>query len=138
MCAMIYVIILRDKIIVYIRKVRFFIVKYIAIACLLVMSALFSSMETAFSTVNKIRLKHQAANGSKKAERALKIAENFDKALTTILVGNNIVNILSSSLGTVIFTELFGAAGVAISLIFAGIHYSGACMLVHGREHPFG
>lgn len=79
------------------------------------MSALFSSLETAFSTVNKIRLKHQAANGSKKAERALKIAENFDKALTTILVGNNIVNILSSALGTVIFTELFGAAGVAIA-----------------------
>lgn len=97
------------------RKARFFIVKYIAIACLLVMSALFSSMETAFSTVNKIRLKHQAANGSKKAERALKIAENFDKALTTILVGNNIVNILSSALGTVIFTELFGAAGVAVA-----------------------
>ena len=72
-------------------------------------------METAFSTVNKIRLKHQAANGSKKAERALKIAENFDKALTTILVGNNIVNILSSALGTVIFTELFGAAGVAVA-----------------------
>ena len=84
------------------KKGRFF-VKYIAIALLLVMSALFSSMETAFSTVNKIRLKHQASNGNKKAERALKIAENFDKALTTILVGNNIVNILSSSLGTVIF-----------------------------------
>ena len=81
--------------------------KYIAIACLLVMSALFSSMETAFSTVNKIRLKHQAANGSKKAERALKIAENFDKALTTLLVGNNIVNILSSSLATIICTSLF-------------------------------
>ena len=64
-------------------------------------------METAFSTVNKIRLKHQAANGSKKAERALKIAENFDKALTTILVGNNIVNILSSSLATIICTSLF-------------------------------
>ncbi len=90
-------------------------VKYIIIALLLVMSALFSSMETAFSSVNKIRLKHGAANGSKKAARALKIAENFDKALTTILVGNNIVNILSSSLGTIIFTELFGAAGVAVS-----------------------
>lgn len=89
--------------------------KYIAIALLLVMSALFSSMETAFSSVNKIRLKHDAANGSKKAARALKIAESFDKALTTILVGNNIVNILSSSLGTIIFTQIFGAAGVAIS-----------------------
>ncbi|MDE6594417.1 MAG: CNNM domain-containing protein, partial [Oscillospiraceae bacterium] len=88
---------------------------YIAIAVLLVMSALFSSMETAFSSVNKIRLKHEASNGNKKAERALNIAENFDKALTSILVGNNIVNILSSSLGTVIFTKLFGAAGVAIA-----------------------
>ncbi len=90
-------------------------ISYIAIAFLLVMSALFSSMETAFSSVNKIRLKHDAANGNKKAERALKIAENFDKALTTILVGNNIVNILSSSLGTVIFTKLLGTAGVAVA-----------------------
>lgn len=90
-------------------------VSYIAIAVLLVMSALFSSMETAFSSVNKIRLKHEASNGNKKAERALNIAENFDKALTSILVGNNIVNILSSSLGTVVFTNLFGPAGVAIS-----------------------
>ncbi|MGN0675247.1 MAG: hemolysin family protein, partial [Oscillospiraceae bacterium] len=81
--------------------------KYIAIALLLVMSALFSSMETAFSSVNKIRLKHAAANGNKKADRALKIAENFDKALTSILVGNNIVNIVSASLATLICTELF-------------------------------
>lgn len=89
--------------------------KYIAIALLLVMSALFSSMETAFSSVNKIRLKHDAANGNKRAARALKIAESFDKALTTILVGNNIVNILSSSLGAIIFTDIFGTAGVAVS-----------------------
>lgn len=90
-------------------------ISYVAIAVLLAMSALFSSMETAFSSVNKIRLKHEASNGNKKAERALNIAENFDKALTSILVGNNIVNILSSSLGTVIFTDLFGTAGVAIA-----------------------
>lgn len=88
---------------------------YIAIVILLIMSALFSSMETAFSSVNKIRLKHEAANGSKKAARALDIAENFDKALTSILIGNNIVNILSSALGTVIFTDLFGTAGIAVS-----------------------
>ena len=58
---------------------------------------------------------HEASNGNKKATRALKIAENFDKTLTTILVGNNIVNILSTSLGTVICTELFGAKGVGIA-----------------------
>lgn len=90
-------------------------VSYIAIVILIAVSALFSSMETAFSSVNKVRLKHNAANGSKRAAKALEISENFDKALTTILVGNNIVNILSSSLGTLIFTGIFGTAGVAVS-----------------------
>lgn len=72
-------------------------------------------METAISSVNKIRLKHEAANGSKKAKRTLKLAENFDKTITSILVGNNVVNILLSSLGTVVFTGLMGASGVAVS-----------------------
>lgn len=72
-------------------------------------------METAFSSVNKIRLKHLAAGGNKTAAKALEIAEHFDKALTTILIGNNIVNILSASLGTIIFTELLGASGVAVA-----------------------
>ncbi len=65
-------------------------------------------METAFSSCNKIRLKHKASGGNKKAEVALKIANNFDKALTTILIGNNIVNIFSASLGTVVCTRIFG------------------------------
>ncbi len=71
------------------------------------MSAFFSSSETAFSSVNKIRLKHEAAEGNKKAELVLRIAEHYDKTITTILVGNNIVNILSASLATVICTALF-------------------------------
>ncbi|MGN0599458.1 MAG: hemolysin family protein [Oscillospiraceae bacterium] len=86
-----------------------------AIIVLIAFSALFSSMETAISSVNKIRLKHEAANGKKSAKRTLKLAENFDKTITSILVGNNIVNILISSLGTVIFTNLMGASGVAVS-----------------------
>lgn len=89
--------------------------EYAAICVLLVLSAFFSSVETAFSSVNKIRLKHMAAEGNKKAKKALSIAENFDKALTTILVGNNIVNIFSASLGTVVCTALFGEKGVGIS-----------------------
>lgn len=89
--------------------------QYAAIAVLLMMSAFFSAVETAYSSVNKIRLKHDADKGNKTAARALHIAENFDKTLTTILIGNNIVNILSASLGTIIFTELFGEAGVGIS-----------------------
>ena len=81
--------------------------EYVAIILLLMLSAFFSSVETAFSSVNKIRLKHEAANGSKKAEKALAIAESYDKTLTTILVGNNIVNIFSASLATIICTNLF-------------------------------
>ena len=89
--------------------------EYVAIGLLLMMSAFFSSVETAFSSVNKIRLKHAAAEGDKRAEKALSIADNFDKALTTILVGNNIVNIMSTSLGTVVCTKLFGESGVGIA-----------------------
>ena len=87
----------------------------IAILLLLCCSALFSACETAFSSVNKIRLKHAAQQGDKAAGRALSLAESFDKALTAILIGNNLVNIISASLGTIFFTRLFGAGGVGIS-----------------------
>ncbi|MCM1577395.1 MAG: hemolysin family protein [Ruminococcus sp.] len=89
--------------------------EYVSIGLLLLLSAFFSSVETAFSSVNKIRLKAIANNGDRRAEKALAIAEDFDKALTAILVGNNIVNIMSTSLGTVICTSLFGAKGVGIA-----------------------
>ena len=86
--------------------------RVIIIIALLAMSAVFSGAETAFSSVNKIRLKNYAAQGNKRAEKALKIANSFDNALTTILIGNNIVNILSTSISTVLFTELIGPGGV--------------------------
>ena len=86
-----------------------------AILLLLVLSSLFSSCETAFSSVNKIRLKSEAMQGNKKAEKALALAESFDRALTAILIGNNLVNILSASLGTILFTKWFGQGGVGIS-----------------------
>ena len=85
------------------------------IVILITMSALFSSSETAFSSVNKIRLKNYAAQGDQKAKKALKIANSFDDALTAILIGNNIVNIASASIGTVFFTRLFPNGGVGIS-----------------------
>ena len=87
----------------------------ISILALMALSALFSACETAFSSVNKIRLKHAAAQGDKKSKRALNLAENFDRALTAILIGNNLVNILSASLGTIFFTKMFGEGGVGIS-----------------------
>ncbi len=87
----------------------------ILVIILLVLSAFFSASETAFSTVNKVRLKKYASNGDKKAAKALKIANNFEKALTAILIGNNIVNILSTSISTVLFTQILGPGGVGVA-----------------------
>ena len=81
------------------------------IIILLVMcSAFFSSTETAYSSASKIRLKNYAENGNKKAAKAYKIAENYDKALATLLVGNNIVNIAASALATILFVSFLGEA----------------------------
>ncbi len=80
-------------------------------------SAFFSAAETAYTGANKIRLRSRAENGSKRAERALKIIGRYDKTLTTILIGNNIVNILTSSLATVLCIELFGSRGTLISTV---------------------
>lgn len=89
--------------------------RIILIIIAMIFSALFSSCETAFSSVNKIRLKNYAAQGDKRAEKALKIANSFEDALTTVLVGNNIVNITMASVSTVLFTTLFGSGAVGIS-----------------------
>lgn len=80
-------------------------VMLIIIVFCLIMSAYFSATETAFSTFNKIRVKTLADKGSKKAKLALNVSEDFDKLLSTILIGNNIVNILSASLSTILFVE---------------------------------
>ena len=87
----------------------------IILAVLVLLSAFFSASETAYTSANRIRLKSRAENGSKKAERALMIIEHYDKTLTTILIGNNIVNILTSSLATVLCIALFGEKGTLIS-----------------------
>ena len=87
------------------------------IAICLVLSAICSATETAFSSCNRIRLKKLAEDGSKSAAKALKICENFDKALTAILIGNNVVNIASSSLATVVFTEKFGSGSVGMATL---------------------
>lgn len=79
------------------------------IVILIALSAFFSATETAFSSVNRIRLKSMAENGSRGAERALKILKKYDKALTTILIGNNIVNIATSSISTILCISLISA-----------------------------
>lgn len=88
-----------------------------AILVLMLCSALFSACETAFSSVNKIRLKSDAMQGNQRAAKALALAESFDRALTAILIGNNLVNILSASLCTILFTKWFGESSVGISTL---------------------
>ncbi|MBQ8825357.1 MAG: HlyC/CorC family transporter [Ruminococcus sp.] len=98
---------------------------------LIIFSALFSSSETTFACVNKIRLKHMADQGDKRAKKALHIAENYEDTLTAILVGNNIANIGSSSLATVLFTQWFGDSGAVISTIVMTI-----LVLIFGEVFP--
>ncbi len=80
-------------------------------------SSFFSATETAYSSINKIKLKNMASAGSRKAQKALELADGYDRLLSTILVGNNVVNILASSLATVLFVQNlgFGDAGVSLS-----------------------
>jgi CBS domain containing-hemolysin-like protein len=83
---------------------------------LLGLSAFFSSAETAFSSVNKIRLRNYEEEGRRGAKKAVDIAENFDKTLSTLLVGNNLVNIAAATLSSQIAIQLFGPSlGVFIS-----------------------
>lgn len=78
----------------------------VIIVICVIMSAYFSATETAFSTFNRIRIKNMAEKGNKKAERALRLAENYDSLISTILIGNNIVNTLAASLGTLFFAGI--------------------------------
>lgn len=78
------------------------------IVILIVCSAFFSATETALNSANKIRLKNMADNGSHAAQRTLNVLAKYDKALTTILIGNNIVNIACSSIATILAINLVG------------------------------
>lgn len=80
----------------------------VAIILLVCMSAYFSATETAFSSLNRIRLKSWAEDGNQRAALALQLSEDYDRLLSTILIGNNIVNITATSVGTVLFTKLAG------------------------------
>ena len=79
---------------------------------LVLLSAFFSSAETAFTTVNKVRLRTLAQEGSKRAARVLSILDNYSKMLSTILIGNNIVNITASSVATTFAIRTWGSYAV--------------------------
>ena len=100
-------------------------------AACLILSAYFSATETAFSSANSTRLKTLAEKGSKKAKLACELLEHYDKLLSTILIGNNIVNILMASIGTVLFVRHYGDVGATISTIVVTV-----VVLVFGEISP--
>ncbi len=91
--------------------------KIIVLVVLILFSAYFSATETAFSSLNHIKLKNEAKNGDKKAKKTLDLCKKYDKLLSTILIGNNIVNILSASIATALFVSYFPTNGVLYSTI---------------------
>ena len=90
-------------------------IQILVLAVLLCLSAFFSSAETALTTVNKMRVRSLAESGDKAAARVMKITEEPGKMLSTILVGNNIVNLSASSLMTTLTMQMFGSAAVGIA-----------------------
>ena len=103
-----------------------------ALVILVGFSAFFSASETAFSSLNQIRLKSRAEDGDSSAARVLAMAEQYDKLLSTILIGNNIVNIAAASIGTIIFTKMLGAErGATVSTMVLTI-----VVLIFGEVTP--
>ena len=100
---------------------------FIILLCI-VMSAYFSATETAFNTFNKIRVKNLAEKGNKKAIRALELADSYDTLISTILIGNNIVNILAASLSTLYFAKIL--AGTVVASYYTAISTAVMTLLV--------
>lgn len=98
---------------------------------LICMSAFFSATETAFTSFNHARVKALARGGNKRAKLALELADKYDKLLSSILIGNNIVNITASSLATVVFVAWLGGAGVTVSTVVMTV-----LVLIFGEISP--
>ena len=97
----------------------------------IMMSAYFSATETAFSSMNSIRLKVLADSGNRRAQLAARLAENYDKLISTILIGNNIVNIAVSSIATLLFVKFYGDMGATLSTVVVTI-----VVLIFGEITP--
>lgn len=102
-----------------------------AIVVLVMFSAYFSATETAFTSLNKIRIKNMANDGDRRARNVMELSENYDNLLSTILVGNNLVNIMLSSISTVLFIGLYPNYGATIATAVATI-----IVLIFGEISP--
>ena len=103
----------------------------LAMAVCIAFSAYFSASETAFSSLNRARMKAMAEQGDKRAERTLALAEQYDRLLSALLIGNNIVNIAVASIGTVMFVRYYGDLGATISTVVITI-----VVLIFGEISP--
>ena len=103
----------------------------IAIIVLVFFSAYFSATETAFTSLNRIRMKNMANDGNQKAREVMELSENYDNLLSTILVGNNIVNIALSSISTVLFISIYPRYGATLATVFATV-----VVLIFGEISP--
>ena len=98
---------------------------------LLFFSAYFSATETAFTSLNRIRIKNKADAGDEQAKKVLALEQNYDNLLSTILIGNNLVNIANTAAATVLFVNLYGSKGPLISTIVTTI-----IVLIFGEITP--
>jgi len=103
----------------------------IALVCLVALSAYFSATETAFSSLNRVRLRSKAENGNQRAALALRLSEDYDRLLSTILIGNNIVNITATTVSTLFFTKLLPIYGPTVSTVALTI-----IILIFGEISP--
>ena len=104
----------------------------VALVALVAMSGYFSATETAFTSLNRIRLKNKADNGDRRAARTLELAEDYDRLLSTILIGNNIVNNVATTIGAVLFIKLIDdVRGPTVSAIVLTI-----VILIFGEVSP--
>ena len=105
----------------------------VIIVICVILSAYFSATETSFSTFNRIRVKNLAEKGNKKAALAIRLSEDYDTLITTILIGNNIVNILATSIGTLLFVELLKSQdlGATVSTVVLTV-----TVLIFGEISP--
>ena len=103
----------------------------ILIIIFLFFSAFFSATETAFTSLNRVRLKNRANDGDKRAKETLELSLDYNKLLSTILIGNNIVNIALTATATLLFIRLYGSYGPTISTVVTTV-----IVLVFGEISP--
>lgn len=103
----------------------------LAMIVCVILSGYFSATETAFSSLNRTRIKTMAENGNKRAKLVYALSEKYDKLISTILIGNNIVNIALASLGTVLFVQVMGDIGATVSTVIVTV-----VVLIFGEISP--